>query len=79
MKITVHKNGSRTVDFMGARLPNGRSIEEVLNENEKIKAKIRELKESFEESKDITDRALDRFNVPKNIENGLKQRLNFLI
>ena len=67
MKISMDKNGKRTVDFMGARLPDGRSIEEILNENEKIKAKIRELKENFEASRGIVDKALDKLKVhPKH-------------
>lgn len=72
MKITMNKDGKRIVDFMGATLPDGRSIEGILDENEMIKAKIRELKESFEESKSLVDKALDKFNVPSNYRRWVK-------
>jgi len=72
MKIAVSSDGKRTVDFMGASLPDGRSIEGILNENEEIKAKIRELKENFEESKTVIDKTLDKFNVSSKYRKWIK-------
>ena len=47
MKITtkITNNGiKREVNFQGATLPNGRSIDGILNENEKLKQDVDELK-----------------------------------
>ena len=44
VEVTDH-GVSRTVDFQGARLPDGRVIQEVLNENERFKKEIAELNE----------------------------------
>lgn len=44
VKVT-DKGVERTIDFQGACLPDGRSIDGILNENEKLKQEIIELKE----------------------------------
>jgi hypothetical protein len=43
-KIT-EKGIDRTIDFQGARLPDGREIQEILNENERFKKEITDLYE----------------------------------
>jgi len=48
MRIDVEvtdRGVSRTVDFQGARLPDGRIIQEILDENERFKREIKELNE----------------------------------
>lgn len=44
VKITDH-GVERTIDFQGARLPDGREIQGILNENEEFKREIAELSE----------------------------------
>ena len=52
MKIT--SNGTKTeIDFQGANLPDGRPIEEILNENEKLKTDLSKLKIDLQESSSI--------------------------
>lgn len=49
MKITAKmtaKGLERTIDFRGSKLPDGRAIEEVLNENESLKLAVKKLEES---------------------------------
>ena len=49
MKITgkmTDKGFEREIDFRGSKLPDGRSIEGILNENEKLKKDISNLKKS---------------------------------
>ena len=43
-EITEH-GIKRTIDFQGARLPDGRMIQEILDENEKFKKELTDLNE----------------------------------
>ncbi len=53
MKIT--SNGKKTeINFQGATLPDGRSIEDILGENEKFKQDIGSLKEEVKEKSSRT-------------------------
>ncbi|MGI6278897.1 MAG: hypothetical protein ACOYJ8_03795 [Patescibacteria group bacterium] len=72
MKITVDASGKRTVDFMGASLPDGRKIEDILNENEAIRKQVIKLKEELEDAKDVVDKALDKLKIPANKRRWIK-------
>jgi len=43
----------RTIDFEGAELPNGRSIDEILVENDSLKNEVKKLKLEIENSSSI--------------------------
>jgi hypothetical protein len=56
MKITakITSNGvKREVDFQGATLPDGRSIEDILNENERLKKDIKRLEKINRETSSV--------------------------
>ncbi len=49
MKITAKMTAQgleRTIDFRGAKLPDGRAIEAVLNENESLKQAVKKLEKA---------------------------------
>jgi len=43
----------RKIDFQGALLPNGRSVDEILSENEVLKKNVIDLKKEVKESSSI--------------------------
>ena len=56
MKISVTKTNNgikREIDFQGAKLPNGLSIEDTLKENEKLKSDISHLEKEVEDKSSI--------------------------
>jgi len=60
IEMRVGSNGQveRNVDFEGATLPNGRNIDEVLNENETLKKDIIDLEKEVKESSSILARVI---------------------
>lgn len=54
IKATVTNEGvKREIDFQGATLPDGRSIQGILNENEQFKKNISTLEKDLEEKSSI--------------------------
>ncbi len=56
MKITgrLTEDGMKSeIDFQGATLPNGRKIEDILNENEKLNHKVNDLSKRLKETSSI--------------------------
>ncbi len=56
MKITARmtKDGvEREIDFQGAALPDGRKIEDILNENEQLKCNVNNLSKKLKETSSI--------------------------
>lgn len=53
------KNEKRTVNFMGAKLPDGTDIAETLRENQKLKKELKDL-----ETKALKERALLSVLIP---------------
>lgn len=51
--IISDKGVERRIDFQGATLPNGRSIEVILNENEKLKKDVFNLEKDLQKSSSI--------------------------
>ena len=56
MKITgrMTQNGMKSeIDFQGATLPDGRKIEDILNENEELNRKVNSLSKRLKETSSI--------------------------
>ena len=53
MKIIVDSEGNRKIDFQGARLPDGRSIDDVLNENELLKKELIDVQREIKDKSSI--------------------------
>lgn len=71
MKITTNitNNGvKRQVDFQGATLPDGRSIEGILNENERLKEDIKGLENNLKESSSILTKLVPNKKIRDIVE-----------
>ncbi|GEM_PF-2688706 len=55
IKGTIGPDGKMKteINFQGATLPNGRNIDEILNENESLKENVTDLKKQVEETSSI--------------------------
>jgi hypothetical protein len=72
MKISIKKeaNGTLTrhIDFEGAKLPNGRSMDEILNENVALHKQVEKFTSQLEESTSILVRLVPKKRLRNIIE-----------
>lgn len=72
MKIeaSIGPNGQlvRKIDFRGALLPDGRNIDDILNENEVLKKNVIDLKKEVKESSSILTRIIPNKKIRDVVE-----------
>ena len=70
IEMSVGPNGQieRKVDFEGASLPDGRNIDDVLNENKSLKKNVVELEEKVEKSSSFLTKLIRNKNIRDIIE-----------
>lgn len=58
----------RKIDFQGATLPNGKNVDEILNENENLKKNVTKLEKQIKETSSILVRIIPNDKLRSIIE-----------